>query len=363
MKPHAFIISQAPYMFCRQSTFSLMWGTAATLLIPLAWGFFCFGEAAAVRAAVAIVAALGGEALIGAIRGRFTLRDGSAVLTGILVAVATPPGAPLYVPVGASLFAILVVKAAFGGLGSNWMNPALGGIAFALLNWPQDAQSWIPPRHLSGLDALSGASPLGLVRSAHLSATPDPLGVLASVGMRFSDFDRSVTTFINQRLFSPLGAELPTGYVDLIVGNRPGTLGEMSGILILAASIILISRRMIRWEIPAAILSSFSILVWIFGGYIQGGPLFSGDVLFNLFNGSILVLSFFMATDPVTSPSSRWPSVAFGLGIGALAFLLRFFSSMPEGTAFAVIIMNCIAPVLARDRSENRAKGPAEVSP
>jgi len=345
-----------------------MWGTSAALAPAAAWSLFCFGYGAAIPLTAALVAALVGEAAVAAASRRFTLHDGSAFLTGLLVGMAMPAGISPFVPAAAALFAVVIVKGAFGGLGSNWMNPALGGIAFATLNWPKAMSSWILPQQLVDIGCVSGATPLGLVRDrlASAPAGSDPLGLLSSAGMRVTEFDRVVTDAINQGIFSRLGAALPSGYVDLLVGNRAGAIGELSGVLILAASIVLISRRMLRWEIPASIVGGYSILAWVFGGLPLGNGLFAGDVLFSLFTGSFLLVAFFMAPDPVTSPSSTGAMVVYGLGVGAIIFMFRLFGAAPEGSAFAVLIMNCLVPQLERagsrkaPRSEGRGKGGRE---
>jgi Na+-translocating ferredoxin:NAD+ oxidoreductase subunit D len=349
-RARSLVVGPAPYTFRRQTTASLMWGTIATLAPALCWSLFCFGSAAAFPVLCSIGSALVGEAIVGWLSGRFTLGDGSAFLTGLLIGMAMPPGVPLYIPMASSLFAILVIKNAFGGLGSNWMNPALGGVAFALLDWPRAMGNWILPRQLAAVGAVSGATPLALLRTS-LAAAPagsDTLSILALGGAHVTDFDRSVTDALNRGLFSHLGADLPSGYIDLLVGNRPGAIGEISALLIIAASVILISRRMIRWEIPASIMSCFALLEWIFGGLPLGNGFFAGDVLFALCTGSFLLVAFFMATDPVTSPSSKLAMLVYGSGVGFATFLFRVFGSSPEGSAFAVLIMNCFVPLLER---------------
>jgi electron transport complex protein RnfD len=355
-RARSLVVGPAPYAFHRPTTASLMWGTAATLAPALAWSLYCFGYAAAIPLLCAIAAALAGEAAIAGLSGRFTLRDGSAFLTGLLVGMSMPPGISLFVPVAASLFSVIVVKGAFGGLGSNWMNPALGGIAFALLNWPMEMSARILPRQLLELGAVSGATPLGLLRAGLASAPAgsDPISLLSANGALVTGFDRSLTEALNRGLFSRLGADLPPGYLDLLFGNRGGAIGEISGLLLLAASVVLISRRMLRWEIPTSIFGSFIILEWAFGGLPFGNGFFTGDALFSILTGSFLLVTFFMAPDPVTSPSSRPAMLAYGFGVGLLSFLLRLFGSTPEGSAFAVLIMNCFAPFLERHISPPR---------
>ena len=346
----ALSMGNAPFAFDKRTSSSLMWGTSAALLPAVAWGLYCFGLRALFAIAASILGALVGETVAGGLRKRFSLLDGSAFLTGLLVGMAMPPGVSPYIPALASLFAVSVVKGAFGGLGANWMNPALAGIAFSLLNWPEEMGAWSVPRHLENLSGLSGATPLAYCRAHAVAASggAGPMDILTSSGVKFTYTDSSMTDFLNQCLFSRLGADLPGGYVDLFIGNKPGSLGELSALLILASSILILSRKMIRWEIPASIIGTFALLTWIFGGLPYGRDFFSGDILFSLLSGSFLLVAFFMATDPVTSPSSRSGMLIYGFGIGLLVFVLRSFGASAEGSAFAVILMNCCVPALAK---------------
>lgn len=330
-------MGNAPFAFDKRTTGSLMWGVSLALAPALAWGIFCFGVPAVIVVCASVLGALVGEAAAGALRRRFTLWDGSAFLTGLLVGMAMPPGISPFIPAAASFFATAMVKGAFGGLGSNWMNPALAGVAFALVNWPAQMSSWTVPQQLSGIAATSGATPLALAKAQ---------GGIS--GIAATATDSSVTDALNQGLFSQLGAQLPGGYIDLVVGNKAGALGELSGILILAASIVLLARKVIRWEIPASIVASFAILTWAFGGIPSGQGMFSGDLLFAVFSGSFLLVAFFMAPDPVTSPSSSVGMILYGVGIGSITFLLRSFGSRSEGSAFAVILMDCAVPAIAK---------------
>lgn len=343
------LVGPAPHIHVRQSTSSLAWGTSLLLSPAFLWGLYCFGFDALLPVAVAVAAAVAGEALVGLCLRNMTLHDGTAFLTGFLIGLSMPPAVPLYIPVAASLFAVCLVKGAFGGLGSNWMNPALAGLVFALLNWPTEMGTWTLPRHLAGVSGISGATPLGFVHSRILSGAQsgDALGLLGAAGYNVSGFDSSVTGALNGFLFGRFGVDLPSGYIDLLVGNKAGSIGELSGILLLAGSIVLIAKRMIRWEAPASMLLVFGGLVWAFGGLPYGSGFFSGDMLFDLLSGSLILVAFFMATDPVTSPSTRGGLLIYGACIGALTFLLRQFGSNAEGAAFAVIIMNCFVPAIS----------------
>jgi len=337
----------APFVFDCRTTASLMWGTVAALLPALAWGVYCFGVGAIAPVTASILGALCGEAVAAGLRRRFTLLDGSAFLTGLLVGMAMPAGVPAYIPALASLFAVAVVKGAFGGLGSNWMNPALAGIAFSLLNWPSEMGTWSGSGRIDAIAGISGATPLGYCR-LHAASGPGPMDILSAAGVKFSPTDSSITDFLNQGVFSHLGADLPGGYIDLLLGNKNGSIGELSAILILAGSVFLIARRMIRWEIPASILGTFALLTWAFGGLAYGRDFFSGDILFSLLSGSFLLVAFFMAADPVTSPSSKRGMLIYGVGVGAATFALRSFGASAEGSAFAVILMNCAVPAISK---------------
>lgn len=339
------LVGQPPHIHVHQSTRILTWETSLILTPALIWGLYCFGLSAALPVLVAIAAALAGEGLINLLRKKSSLADGSAFLTGLLIGLSMPPAIPLYVPALASVFAVCLVKGAFGGLGSNWMNPALAGIVFALLNWPSAMGTWAWPRHLAGIAGVSGATPLGFVHQGiETSRAGDALSILGSGGYHISSFDSGVTSSLNGAFFGFFGVDLPSGYIDLLVGNKAGAIGELSGLFLLLGSIILISRRVIRWQVPTAILGSFGLLTWVFGGLPYGAGFFSGDILFELLSGSLLLVAFFMATDPVTSPSTAVGMLLYGAGIGLLSFVFRRWGASAEGVAFAVILMNCVVP-------------------
>ncbi len=337
-----------PRIHAAQSAPVFAWLVVASLLPAAAWGIVCYGAAAATTLAVAAVAAVALEAAAALARRRFTLDDGTAALTGLLVGLSLPPGSPPWVAAAASAFAILVVKQSFGGLGANWMNPALAGRTFAMLSWGAGAGLWRLTRFASP-DAVSTATPLAAL--AKVLASPAgprgwPLQLLASGGYRFSGLDGSVTGWINAHLLSRIGVTMPRGIVDLLLGTRPGSIGEGPVVLLLAGAALLLALRIIRWEIPVSILGAFAALTCLFGGLRQGAGFGQGGVFFHLASGGLLLCAFFMATDPVTSPLTRWGRVAYGVGIGGLAFLLRFFGSTAEGVGVAVLLANCAVPFL-----------------
>jgi electron transport complex protein RnfD len=335
----------APHVRRTASTPALIWSVALCLLPAAAWGILVFGIPAALVLAATIGSALVCEALTGLLRREFTLPDGSAFLTGLMAGCLLPAGAPLYVAAAASAFAIVVVKQTFGGLGRNWMNPALAGVVFARVSWTGAfgavvSTRWTGPAP-APLDALAAAL------SAPGSAAGRALDVLAAAGYPVSGADGRVVGWLNARL-APLGMSLPPGSLDLLVGIRAGGVGEVAVPLLLAGAAVLAARRIIRWQIPAAHLAAFAVLAWAFGGLGAGGGFFTGDVVFHLLAGSLLLVSFFMATDPVTSPLTSRGMIVYGVGLGAATFLLRFYGSMPDSAPLAVLLMNCTVPLIDR---------------
>lgn len=314
------------------------------LLPSLCWAVYLFGWPVLITVGASIASAVIAEGALNLLRKKTTLRDGTAVLTGVLIGFAMPPSVPLFIPVFSSAFAIGVVKWSFGGLGSNWMNPALAGIVFAHINWPGSLTGWKAPRLLTGIDGVTSVTPLSLLRDAAAHAEGLPMDLLRGAGYTITRIDRTVTHYLNDLIFSHLGAKLPDGYVDLFLGIRPGSIGEVASGFLLVGSLVLIARRVIRWEIPVSILAIYGTLVRLFG--LGAEPLLSGDIIFSIFTGSFLLVIFFSATDPVTSPMSRPAIVLYGLGIGVFVFLFRRFGASSEGSAYAVIIMNCLVPLL-----------------
>ncbi len=343
------LITSSPQIHDRASTSRIMWSVSACLIPAGAWGVYLFGMQALLVVGVAIASALVSELLMGAIFKRFTLWDGSAFLTGLLVGYNMPSTVPLYVPAVASLFAIAVVKWTFGGLGSNWMNPALGGRVFVFFSWTGPMTAWVLPRTLtaSGVSAVTGASPLGLVKT----------GLLESGGRYASGFDylakngyprSAMAVAVNTWLDTRLGINPGEGLIDLFVGNIPGCIGEVSALLLILGAVYLFAAKIITWDIPVAFLGSFALLVWMFGGSRYGNGLFTGDVAFHLFSGGLILGALYMATDMVTSPLTTKGRLIFGIGIGFFCFLIRIYGSFPEGASLAIILMNILVPLINR---------------
>lgn len=338
----------APQFHERISTQSIMWTVCAALLPAAMWGCYVYGFAALLVLATALFASVATEVLI--TRSHKTLCDGSAVLTGLLLGMMMPPTAPWYVVVTAAVFAIGVVKWSFGGLGSNWMNPALAGRVFVQFSWSGPMTRWVMPRTLD-VDSVAAATPLSLVQNAVNAGDLLLTGAsdyLSGIGFPRSALDSGVTEWLNHNLLARVSVHLPPGYVDPFVGNVPGSLGEGSALLLLLGTVVLFGKRIITWEIPTAFFCGFAGLTWLLGGVPYGSGLFSGDVLFHLVSGSAILVMFYVATDPVTSPMTTAGMLVFGAGAGIIAFLIRAFGGAPEGAALALLFMNACTPIINR---------------
>jgi electron transport complex protein RnfD len=301
-------ITSSPHFHSGESTPKIMWSVVICLVPAAAWGVYNFGLRGLLILLVSIGAATGTELLITTLqKKKSTLFDGSAFLTGLLIGFNMSPAVPGFIPIIASVFAIAVVKHSFGGLGRNWMNPALAGRVFAMFCWTGEMTTWSAP--LTSPDAFTGATPLAM----------------------------------------GAGKFLKTGsYLDLFLGRIPGCIGEVSVLLLLLGTVYLFIKRIITWETPVAYIGTFGILAFIFGGIPSGGEIFSGDILFHLMSGGLVLGAFYMATDMVTSPLTRKGMLIFGAGCGVFTFLIRIFGGFPEGVSLAIILMNIVVPMINR---------------
>jgi electron transport complex protein RnfD len=366
----------APHIAEGTRTAAIMWTVSLCLAPTLIWGIAVFGPPALLVVCASLAGAVLTELAVNALRGKVTIGDGSAFLTGLLIGLSLPPGTPVGIPLCAAVFAMAIVKHAFGGLGANWMNPAMAGRVFVMLSFPAAMNGWIRPVTLPvAKDVLAGATPLTAVKTVLAeigarSAGPEgaasflrtiggPGPLLALKHFPVTLFDTQLTAWLN----GVFGWQLKPGYFDLFFGNAAGSIGEVSVILLLIGAIVLFFRKIISWEIPTALLGSFALLVWIFGGLPYAAGLFHGDVIFQLFSGGLMLMAFFIATDPVTTPFLRSGKIIFGIGVGCLAFLIRFTGILPEGTAVAVIVMNMFVPAIDRWRLPKRRTVSEESAP
>ena len=299
-----------------------MFQVVYALLPILGAAFYFFGLASLLMCTTAVLSCFLAESLFRSGPERFgSLKDGSALLTGLLLALTLPPGFPLWMVFLGGFAAIAIGKVIWGGIGQNLFNPALVGRAFLQAAFPTAITTWSQPdgRFLAArgtnlalpffqgetLDAVTSATPLAKMKFQHE----------------------------------------PTAILDLFFGNTSGSLGETSAILILLAGIYLAARKVFNWHIPVSILATVAIFSGIFF-YVN--PEFYPSPLHMLFSGGLLLGAVFMATDPVTSPFTIKGCWLFGFGIGFLVVLIRIFGGLPEGVMYAILLMNSAVPLINR---------------
>lgn len=322
------IVSIGPHMHDEETTSKIMWTVSGALLPATLMSVYYFGMPAILVILVCIVTSLLTEAgMQWLLKKPITLSDGSAFLTGLLLALNLPANAPLYIPFIGSFVAIMIAKHLFGGLGFNIFNPALVGRAFVLVSFAKIMTTFVTPATtFMALDAKTTATPLGLLKEEGMSKLLEIYHTKAAL------------------------------YQDLFIGNRAGSLGETSVIALLLGAALLMLKRYITWHIPVTFIATVGILTWIFGGK-EG--LMTGDAVFHMMSGGLILGAFFMATDYVTGPSVRSAQVVFGAACGALTVLIRLKGGYPEGVMFAILLMNCFAPLLDRGM-RSRVFGKAE---
>ncbi len=313
------LVSPAPHIHGNDNTKALMRDVIIALSPSLLVSFYYFGLSAVKLALVGAISCLLIEYLIQRfiIKGKRTINDYSAVLTGLLLALNLPPSAPWWIVLIGSIVAIGIAKMSFGGLGQNIFNPALVGRVFLLISFPVIMTDWTTPFSLfrPGVDSTSGATALSIVKEG------------LSKGM-------TMDTIFSENNFS---------YAQMLFSKIGGSVGEVSSFALLLGFIYLLVRRVIKPHIPLSIIVSvflFSGIFWILD------PAHNPDPVFTLLTGGILLGAIFMATDYVTSPMSTRGMIIFGVGIGILTVLIRNFGAYPEGVSFAILIMNATVPLI-----------------
>lgn len=309
-------VSPSPHQYSDASVSKIMFGVVIALIPAQAASIYYFGIGSVIVSLVAIVACVGFEWLIQKylMKVKPSISDGSAVLTGLLLAFNVPTNLPVHMIIIGSFIAIAVGKLSFGGLGQNPFNPALVGRVFLLISFPVEMTTWPKPliNRIAYLDAESGATPLAIVKEAIKNGTP------------FSEID------------------IP-GNLDLFLGNLGGSAGEISALALLIGGIYMIWRKIITWHIPVITLASIAFFAGIF--HLADSDKFA-DPVFHLLTGGAMLGAIFMATDMVTSPMSVKGQIIFATGIGFITIIIRAFGAYPEGVSFAILIMNAFVPLL-----------------
>ncbi len=308
MSERKFYLSTSPHIFDRESIRGIMWRTVLSLMPPLIAGIYFFGFRALLLTIVTVVTAVVTEYICLALRkkDKSAAFDGSAVITGILLALVLPPNFPLYAAAIGSFFAIAFGKQIFGGLGYNIFNPALLGRAFLMAAFPVESTVYMPPiRTIAGLDVITQATPLTAMKFSHIK----------------------------------------TPYINLLIGNTGGSMGETSAIMILIGGLYLIYKRYIDWRLPLSYIGTVFVLGGIFWLI---NPQKYPDPLFHILSGGLMLGAFYMITDMVTSPVTKKGRIIYGIGAGIFVIVIRLFGGYPEGVMFSILLMNSVRPWIDR---------------
>ena len=311
-------VSPSPHAYGDDTVKRLMYGVVYALVPAFIISLYFFGIGALIVTAISIVSCMAFEYLIQKylMNARPSITDGSALVTGLLLAFNLPTNLPWWIIIIGALVAIGVGKMSFGGLGTNPFNPALVGRVFLFISFPAQMTSWPEPvvSRLQYTDAATGATPLGVVKE----------GLNAGVPM------------------SQLLEQIP-GYMELFIGHMHGCLGEISALALIAGGIYMLAKKIITWHIPVSIFLSvfvFTGILWLINPYDNAGP------LFHLVTGGLVLGAVYMATDYVTSPMVPKGMWIYGIGIGVITVAIRVWGAYPEGVSFAILIMNAFVPLI-----------------
>lgn len=311
-------VSPSPHIHAENSVQKLMYGVIIAMLPALLISFYVFGIGAIFVTLLAVVSCVVAEYALTKylLKKEPSIIDGSAVITGILLAFNVPSSLPWWAIIIGSLVAIGIGKTAFGGLGNNPFNPALVGRVFLLISFPVPMTNWPVPfiSRFQFLDATTGATPLAIIKEGIDAGTP----------------------------ISQLTTEIPS-YLSMMIGGLGGSIGEISAVGLILGFIYMLWKKIITWHTPIAMLATiviFTGMLWVIN------PERFMDPVFHLLTGGVMLGAFFMATDYVTSPMTTKGMLIYGFGIGFLTVVIRTFGAYPEGVSFAILIMNGFVPLM-----------------
>jgi len=311
-------VSPSPHAHGKESTQKLMLNVVVALIPAFITSVFYFGIGAIIVTATSVASCLLFEYLIQRfiLKKPISITDGSALVTGILLAFNLPSNIPVFTIITGSFIAIAVAKMTFGGLGNNPFNPALVGRVFMLISFPVQMTSWPVPKGLATgyTDAVTGATPLAIIKE----------------GLK------------NGESLSSLMDKIPTP-VQMFLGNMGGSMGEVAAVALLVGFVYLLFRKVITWHIPVSVIGSmaiFTTILWLVN------PENNADPMFHILAGGVLLGAIFMATDYVTSPMVPKAMLIYGCGIGIITVIIRVYGSYPEGVSFAILIMNAFVPLM-----------------
>lgn len=298
-------VSASPHIRCDESISKIMWAVNIALAPAALFSVYRFGIPALTTMLACIIAAMATEYIIQKWQGKpLTVMDGSAFLTGLLLAMNIPATVPFYMPLFGAVVAIAIAKHTMGGLGYNIFNPALVGRAVLLASWPVAMTTW--PNMASKIDGVTSATPLGI--------------------LKLQGYAKLVEIF----------GDKTEMYKALFFGTRTGSMGETSAILLILGGIFLIYRGYINWQVPVFMIGTVGALTAVFGH----------DPIMHMMSGGLILGAFYMATDMVTIPITTKGQIVFAVGAGALTVLIRLLGGYPEGVCYAILLMNCVTPLI-----------------
>ena len=298
-----FVVSGTPHVRSKESIQSIMRDVIIALVPATAAGIYYFGINALILVIAAIASAVAFEAICQKVMKKpVTVSDLSAVVTGLLLAMNLPAAAPIWVAIVGSAFAIIFGKQLFGGLGQNFINPALAGRAFLLASYPTEMTTWSVPNGLEVADAATYATPLAQLKAGALDAN----------------------------------------LVDLMLGKCGGTIGETCAIALIIGGVYLLYKHVISWKIPVIYIATVAILFGVIGRHGMRMP------LQEIMAGGVMLGGIFMATDYASSPVTPKGQIIFAVGAGLITYLIRTFGGYPEGVSYSILIMNCAVPLIER---------------
>lgn len=300
------LAGSSPHIKNKENTSSIMKDVLIALAPATIAGIYFFKLQAVLVIAVTVLSCVLSEYVWTKVSKKpSTIKDLSAAVTGLLLAMNFSPEIPLWIAAIGGVFAIIIVKQLFGGLGQNFINPALAARAFLMASWPVQMTTWKDPAGIA--DAVSSATPLAILKGTEATGS------------------------------------LP-GLMDMFLGNIGGTIGETSVLALLIGAAYLLIKRVITPEIPLTFIATVGVMTWILGG----DSLFQGQFIYHIFAGGLMLGAFFMATDYTTSPVTFKGRIIMGIGCGLLTSVIRLFGGYPEGVSYSILIMNLVVPLLDR---------------
>lgn len=300
MLENMLIVSSTPHIRSNETTSRIMLDVIIALVPAMIGSVFFFGLNALKLILISVAASIFFEAAIQKLfKKEITIKDYSAIVTGILLAFNLPANAPWWIPVFGAGFAIIIVKQLFGGIGSNFMNPALAARAALLASWPNIMSNFV-----KGADAVAGATPLAMMK------------------------------------YGSAGKQLPS-MMNMFIGNIGGSLGETSALLLLIGALYLIIRKVINWKIPVVYIGTTCIMLLILGVGAE-------QLVYHILGGGLILGAFFMATDYSSTPVTPKGQIIFGIGAGLLTAIIRVKGGFPEGVSYSILLMNVASPLIEK---------------